>query len=252
MSERKVINKWLDPEFDPSKVVVEKKLQKTSCGIRMMLPMTVSCLNCGNYMGIGTKFNMRLETVLDEDYLGIKIYRFYFKCTKCFVEVTFKTDPKNHDYVCEWGLKKKPQYWKDIELAEEEYKAIRAKEMKDDAMKSLEYKKEDTKIEMEILDAIDQVKSLNKKLGILNVEDTIIEIINNKKKEKEKEKEENESLNINDSNEILDDRIKILLKNKRIKDFTIDKDKEIKTKSNINKFINKNSFVNCEDESEEE
>ena len=85
-----------------------------------------------------------------------------------------------------------------------------------------------------------------------NVEDTIIEIINIKKKEKEKEKEENESLNINDSNEILDDRIKILLKNKRIKDFTLDKDKEIKTKSNINKFINKNSFVNCEDESEEE
>lgn len=249
MSERKVINKWLDPEFDPSKVVVEKKLQKTSCGIRMMLPMTVSCLNCGNYMGIGTKFNMRLETVLDEDYLGIKIYRFYFKCTKCFVEVTFKTDPKNHDYVCEWGLKKKPQYWKDIELAEEEYKSAKAKEMKDDAMKSLEYKKEDTKIEMDILDAIDQVKSLNKKLGVLNVEDTIIEIIQNNKKQKEKEIErQQEILNTDNTNELLDERISNLLKNKRIQDFS---DKVVKSKSSINKFINKNSFVNCDEDSDE-
>lgn len=46
---------------------------------------------------------MRKETVLNENYLGIRIYRFYFKCTHCYTEVTFKTDPKNHDYVLEFG-----------------------------------------------------------------------------------------------------------------------------------------------------
>lgn len=48
---------------------------------------------------------MRKETVLNENYLGIRIYRFYFKCTHCYTEVTFKTDPKNHDYVVEFGGK---------------------------------------------------------------------------------------------------------------------------------------------------
>jgi len=63
----------------------------------------VRCNTCGNYLYIGTKFNMRKETVLNESYLGIRIYRFYLKCTHCYTEVTFKTDPKNHDYVLEFG-----------------------------------------------------------------------------------------------------------------------------------------------------
>jgi len=44
---------------------------------------------------------MRRETVWNENYLGIRIHRFYFKCTYCYAEITFKTDPKNHDYVVE-------------------------------------------------------------------------------------------------------------------------------------------------------
>lgn len=36
-------------------------------------------------------------------YLTIKIYRFYIRCPRCSAEITFKTDPKNADYVCEHG-----------------------------------------------------------------------------------------------------------------------------------------------------
>ncbi len=260
MSERKVINKWIDPEFDPSKVDIEKKPERNSCRIRMMLPMTVKCLNCNNYMGVGKKYNMIIEKVLDEDYLGVKIYRFYYKCDSCFKEVTFKTDPKNSDYICEWGIKKVPQIWKDLELAEEEFKSLKKKEMKEDAMKSLEYKKQDTKIEMDILEAIDQVRCLNKKLGILNVEDSIREILDNKRKEEEaKEKEKAESKLIDEINREWEQKVNMHLKNKRINDITLtvknkpSADNNIKeniNKAQISKFLNKNSFTGNLSESE--
>ena len=40
----------------------------------MMLPFSLKCNICGNYLRMGTKFNMRKETVENEDYLGIEIY----------------------------------------------------------------------------------------------------------------------------------------------------------------------------------
>jgi hypothetical protein len=46
---------------------------------------------------------MKKETVKEEDYHGIEIYRFYMKCIVCYSEMTMKTDPKNHDYVMEHG-----------------------------------------------------------------------------------------------------------------------------------------------------
>jgi len=67
----------------------------------MMLPMSIKCNKCNQYLYIGTKFNMRKETVLNETYLEIAIFRFYLKCTYCYSEITFKTDPKNSDYIVE-------------------------------------------------------------------------------------------------------------------------------------------------------
>lgn len=270
MSERKVINKWLDPEFDPSKVVIEKKQPRSICNVRMMLPMTVLCLTCKNYMYLGTKFNMRVEAVADEDYLGIKIYRFYFKCTRCYGEVTFKTDPKNHDYVCEWGLKRKHQQWKDMALAEEEYKEKKAKEMKEDAMMSLEYKKQDTKIEMDILEAMDQVKSLNKSLGVLNVEDSILQII--QRKFDQAKDSEKDLISRQVEEEMIKTNVKKIFQNaneKRINDFlepmlgekrnamqskspaNLAQEKQKKEKASINEFISKNSFADYSSSSED-
>jgi len=72
MSERKVLNKYYDPTFNPDKLPKNKRAKdKQDNGIysiqynfqyflvRMMLPMTMRCTTCGNYLYIGTKFNMR-------------------------------------------------------------------------------------------------------------------------------------------------------------------------------------------------
>ena len=68
-----------------------------------MAPFSMRCTTCGNYIYHGTNFNARMERAQGEHYLGIRIQRFYVKCTRCSSEITFKTDPKNSDYVIEHG-----------------------------------------------------------------------------------------------------------------------------------------------------
>ena len=103
MAERKVLIKYYPPDFNPALLPKNHRPRDKQDNVRNMLPMTIRCNTCGNYHYIGTKFNMRRETVWNENYLGIRIHRFYFKCTYCYSEITFKTDPKNHDYIVEEG-----------------------------------------------------------------------------------------------------------------------------------------------------
>lgn len=57
-------------------------------------PFRLRHSTCGEYIYKGKKFNARKETVEGEEYYGIKLFRFYIKCTQCSAEITFKTDPK--------------------------------------------------------------------------------------------------------------------------------------------------------------
>jgi hypothetical protein len=128
--------------------------------VRMMLPMSVRCNTCGNFMYKGTKFNTRMEDVKGEDYLGIRIYRFYYKCTNCSAEFCMKTDPQTTDYVVEAGATRNYEPWKDRQEAIDAAKKRREKEEKGDAMKALENKTLDSKREMDIMTALDNMKSL--------------------------------------------------------------------------------------------
>lgn len=168
MGERKVLNKYYPPDFDPSKIPKRIALKNDQMKVRMMLPMSVRCKTCGSYMYKGTKFNCRMEDVKDDTYLGIKKFRFYFKCTKCSAELIMKTDPQNSDYEMEAGGTRNFEPWREADEAKEAAKKQREQEEMGDAMKALENRTLDSRMEMDILSALDEMKSMRARQAALD------------------------------------------------------------------------------------
>ena len=158
-----MLNKYIPPDFDPSKIPRSKKGTgaKAQQKVRMMLPMTICCSTCGNYITKGTKFNARKEDAIGEEYLGLTIFRFYFRCNRCSAEIAMKTDPKNADYVVEAGASRNFEPWRErdelVKAAEDERDA----EEEGDTMKALENRTKESKREMDITAALDEMRSLN-------------------------------------------------------------------------------------------
>jgi hypothetical protein len=126
-----------------------------------MTPYAMRCDTCGEYIYKGKKFNARKETVEGETYYSIKIFRFYIKCPRCSAEITFKTDPKNTDYIAEHGAQRNFEPWREERLAGEESKLLKEMEEENNPMKALENRTIDSKIEMDVLDALDEIRTRN-------------------------------------------------------------------------------------------
>ncbi|CAM9449298.1 unnamed protein product [Chrysoparadoxa australica] len=129
----------------------------------MMLPFSMQCKTCGEYMYRGKKFNSRKEDVVGEDYHSIKKFRFYVKCCMCSQQITFKTDPENADYTLEEGATRNFEQWKEQDQAAAALVRGREEEEKVDNMKALENRTLDSKMEMDVLDALDEIKAVNKR-----------------------------------------------------------------------------------------
>jgi hypothetical protein len=184
MSERKVLTKYYPPDFDPSLVGRARKPKGAAAAgpkvqtVRLMAPFSLRCIACGEYMYRGRKFNARKETPQGEKYLGIQLYRFYIRCTRCSAEIVFRTDPKNQDYVVERGAKRNTDPWKrgldggGVEEETDEQRLDRLEremaeaegEEERNAMAELEAKTEDAKREMAVADALDEIRSRNARL----------------------------------------------------------------------------------------
>ncbi len=209
MAERKVINKvrlcaclcfalaltvpqYYPPDFDPALLPRTKKLKNKQQTVNMMMPMSVTCTSCGNYIYRGTKFNSMKETVQGEDYLGIRIFRFYMRCPNCSSEFTIRTDPKNADYSVELGctvstlgcahnvtcflilvLQRQMEPWKQADDLRDALLEKRVGDEGGDAMKELENKTLDSKMEMDILDGLDEIKALNARASSIKVDDIL-------------------------------------------------------------------------------
>ncbi|EEQ89386.1 hypothetical protein RJZ56_003616 [Blastomyces dermatitidis] len=179
MSERKVLTKYYPPDFDPSVITrTPKHLRATGpklLTVRLMAPFSLKCTNCGEYIYKGRKFNARKETT-EEKYLNIPIYRFYIRCTRCSSEITFKTDPKNMDYTCERGAKRNFEPWREAKESEvnetmdetldrlEREEGDKEEREERDKMMELEEKMQDSKREMAVADALDEIRTRNARI----------------------------------------------------------------------------------------
>ena len=163
MGERKVLNFYVSPDFDASIIPRQKRDRTKLIEVRTMLPFSMRCNTCGEYMYRGKKFNSRKEDMPGEDYMGIRKFRFYIKCSVCSAEITFCTDPKNSDYECESGALRNFEMWRENDKIVEEDEKLREEEDKVDAMKALENRTLDSKVEMDVLDALDEIQAINQR-----------------------------------------------------------------------------------------
>ncbi|KAG8759702.1 hypothetical protein FRC12_009708 [Ceratobasidium sp. 428] len=173
MAERKVLNKYYPPDFDPSKIPRRSGPKNSQQVVRLMAPFSMRCNSCGEFIYKGKKFNARKETVEGETYYDIRIFRFYIKCTLCSAEITFKTDPKNTDYVAEHGAQRNFEPWREESAVEEEDRLARLEEEENNPMKALENRTVDSKREMDILDALQDIRARNarnERVGISDAE----------------------------------------------------------------------------------
>ncbi|XP_023286520.1 coiled-coil domain-containing protein 94 [Seriola lalandi dorsalis] len=217
MSERKVLNKYYPPDFDPSKIPKLKLPRDRQYVVRLMAPFNMRCKTCGEYIYKGKKFNARKETVQNELYMGLPIFRFYIKCTRCLAEITFKTDPENTDYAMEHGATRNFQAEKLIEEEEKRIQQEREEEELNNPMKVLENRTKDSKMEMEVLENLQELKELNQRQAQVDFEGMIDQYRELEKREREREKEEDER----ETKEMLDRALV-----KRLRDSDSDSEKE--------------------------
>ncbi|XP_059295398.1 uncharacterized protein LOC132048722 [Lycium ferocissimum] len=115
--------------------------------------MTIRCATRATYLYKGTKFKSLMENIIGETYLGIKIFRFYLNCTNCSAQITYKTNPKDSDYIVESGA-----IWADKQ------KEI----IGGDAIKSVENRNLESERVMDIVVASHELKQLKSRQANLN------------------------------------------------------------------------------------
>ena len=166
------VRRYFPPDFDPADLPKGQRGKDNAMKVRMMLPMTVRCQTCGEFMYKGTKFNCKKEDVVGDTYLGLQIFRFYMRCRKCSAEITYLTDPQNLDYKMEHGATRNFEQWKQTQTIEEALKQRRDAE-DEDKVKKLENKTADAKREMDMMGMLDDMLHTKGQHAAVSTEEAI-------------------------------------------------------------------------------
>lgn len=157
MSERKVLNKYYNPEMWDSKIPKRKIPKNNQIKIRNMVAMTIQCTVCGEYIFSAKKLNSRKEVIEGDEYLGMKNCRFYFRCTRCASELTLKTDYEHDRYVCEHNCKSIHDRSEGIAKQEDK----KQEDNVEDEMNALEKKAISSREYQEDIDQLEEIKEIN-------------------------------------------------------------------------------------------
>ncbi|KAK0609250.1 CWC16 protein [Bombardia bombarda] len=180
MSERKVLNQYYPPDFDPALLgrsrgpkQVGPKVQT----VRLMAPFSMRCTACGEYMYRGRKFNARKETPKRSAISASNYTASTSGARDALLRlIIFRTDPKNQNYIMEKGAKRNTEPWRrgmgeeldesdDARLDRIERDMADADGLEErNAMAELEAKTADAKREMAVADALDEIRSRNARL----------------------------------------------------------------------------------------
>lgn len=188
-----MLNKYFPPDFDPSKIPRCKEPRNKTFVIRLMAPCNMRCTTCGEYIYKGRKFNAKKEDVDDMNHLGLRIYRFYIKCTACLSEICFRTDPANTDYVLEAGATRNFEALAKAEKQAEEEERARQEELATNPMKLLEERTEASKNEMARMEALEELQEMNKREVKVDYEDMLAKYDRMREAEAARQEEEDEA-----------------------------------------------------------
>lgn len=122
MGERKGVNKYYPPDFNPEKHgslnryhgshPLRERARKLAQGIliiRFEMPYNIWCDGCKNHIGMGVRYNAEKKKV--GNYYTTPIYRFRMKCHLCVNYIEMQTDPASCDYVIVSGAQRKEERW---------------------------------------------------------------------------------------------------------------------------------------------
>jgi len=186
------LNKYYPPDFDPSKIPKSKEKRNATFAIRLMAPCNMRCTTCGEYIYKGRKFNARKEDVDDMNYLGLRIYRFYIKCTACVSEICFRTDPETTDYVLEAGATRNFEALKKAEDQADREAQARREELENNPMKLLEERTAASKNEMEVAESLEELRELNRRTKAVDYTNMLDQYQKIKETEQEEEERKDE------------------------------------------------------------
>ncbi|PIK45203.1 putative coiled-coil domain-containing protein [Apostichopus japonicus] len=128
MAERKQVNKYYPPDFDPRKHknldkyhnthALRERAKKIDQGIlviRFEMPYDIWCEGCKIHIAMGVRYNAEKRKM--GYYYSTPIYRFRMKCHLCENYFEIETDPMNCNYKIMFGAQRKNEKW---DMAENE------------------------------------------------------------------------------------------------------------------------------------